>query len=567
MAKKKKNSKDKIIPDTFDFLKKTTFDSKSLLNASNNNIQPKSSPTPQTAPTPQTNRPEASLTQRSQTIPSETRSWPEILSDLSNWTLFPFSIGLEMELIICTNDGAYITGDDMVHRMFEITKEANRIMNQLINYEYEDPSFTPMPEYIRNKLGKMCRTEKDEEKGLVMKVNYEIDGEYIDIDSFARDGNVTAITYILELVTPPSYYAEELAYWASTLFALAKKTLPRDLNIVASAINPASKEYNRGLSQGDHNHIGGFQNEVERAQCYDMIRNFIPHIIALSVNSPIINNQPTDVVKTKTDQSSGKIRYVAPNCVRSLRLQNNTTMLSSNDPKHFIPYLSTCDEANKQYMLQVLQKLDWYDARYQDVFPETDFGTIEVRVMDAQISICRRIGLAMLNEALCYKARKLMEQERWVPDVGSDTLTFNRKGSIERGLISVFKNNGAVRTELDNYDPGFSDYYFGPENKPYRFMFQAVQGMFYYLKDVLKELGFLYSPFMKPLLQSVFGDITYAMPPLAEAEYQLSLYDYKMKNGEDPNILRDLIYFTLEYCKDPLNQPLTGDLNLPEDMR
>ncbi|MHA1727951.1 MAG: hypothetical protein ACTSWY_04390 [Promethearchaeota archaeon] len=560
MARKKKKER-KRLPDTFSFIgsgTKPSEESKRFM---------------ETSQTQQINAKERQKPQKKQrenffstgddstVISMEKKEWAEMLADKPNWTSLPFTHGMEMELIICTDDGEYITGDDMVHRMFEIVKEANIIMNKLINYEFEDPTFQPMPEYIRNKIGAMCRTELDEEKGLVMKVNYQLGEDYIDIDSFARDGNVTAITYILELVTPVCNYAEELAYWASTLFNLAKKTLPKYLHILATAFNPTSKEYNRGLSQGDHHHIGTFESELERVQCYDMIRNFIPHLVALSVNSPIINNTPTDVVKVR------KGVYTCPNCVRSLRLLYNTTMLSSNEAKHYIPYLSGGDEANKKFLLDTLQKVDLYDARYQDVFPWTEFGTIEVRIMDAQISICRRIGLGMLVQALCYKARKLVHKGNWVPDCGSETITDNRKCAIERGLISIFKTAKLTREELDQYDPGFGEFYLGPPDKPYKFLFQAVQGMFHYLKDVLKELNYLYSPFLKPLLQSVFGNITYAKPPLTEAEYQLSLYDYKLKNGETPNILNDLIYFTMEYSKDPLQQPLTGQLSLPESMR
>jgi hypothetical protein len=503
------------------------------------------------------------------TVSANTKSWAQLLSDTTHWTVFPFTIGMEMELIICTADGAYIQGEEIVFRMGEITKEATKIMNQLIGYEINDPTFPPMPQYIRDKLGKVAFNEKDEEKGLTMNIMYRLSDSknYVTTQSFGRDGNVTAITYILELVTPVCCYVEELAYWASTLFNLAKKTLPKDLFIVASAINPASKEYTRGLSQGDHNHIGTFLSEVERAQCYDMIRNFIPHIIGLSTNSPIINNAPTDVIKTKVDEKTGKTRFTCPNCVRSIRLQSNNTMLSNNDPKHYIPYLSNMDEQNKQYFMQTVLKKDWHDSRYQDVFPLTDFGTIEIRVMDAQISICRRIGLAMLNQALCYKARKLMQQKKWVPNVNSETIVFNRKGAVERGLISVFKGVNPNRAEMDKYDPEFAKWYFGPENQPYQFLFQSVQGMFHYLKDVLIELGYLYSPFFKPILQSVFGSISYAETPMSEADYQLSLYDYKMKLGEIPNVLRDLIYFTTEYSKDPLNNPLTGELTLPSSMR
>ena len=85
-------------------------------------------------------------------------------------------------------------------------------------------------------------------------------------------------------------------------------------------------------------------------------------------------------------------------------------MLSNNDPKHFIPYITAYDEATMNYFLQVIQKASLEDGRFQDVFPYTDWGTIEIRISDAQISICRRIGIALLLEAMCYKARKLLEK-------------------------------------------------------------------------------------------------------------------------------------------------------------
>ncbi|HUW90468.1 MAG TPA: hypothetical protein VMV43_08085 [Candidatus Nanopelagicaceae bacterium] len=488
------------------------------------------------------------------------RSWAEILADIEHWTPLPFTHGIEMELIIADDNGNYPPGDEMVFRMKEIVKDAIRIMDQILYEARED--FLPVPDYIRQKVTARPYGRDDLEKGYAMDIRYRLpNGVEVDIDTFARDGNVTAVTYILELVTPPCEYAEELAYWASTLFLLAKATLPKDLHIIASAINPATSSYMRGLSQADHSHIGSFKSDLEKVQAYCMIRNFIPHIIALTCNSPILNNQPTDVVKIVNN------RITAPNCVRSLRLKNNTTMLSNNDPKHFIPYLTDLSENSINYFLQTVQKASLEDGRFQDVFPMTDWGTIEIRVSDAQISICRRIGIALLLEAMCYKARKLLEQEVWVPDAGSETIAYNRKTAIERGLISLFRPQNLTREHLAQYDPEFAEQYLGPENQPVRYMIQACQRMFFYLKDVLKELGFLYSPFLKPILQSVFGNVSYAEPPITEAEYQLSLYQYKLDNNENPNILYDLIYFTIEYCQDPLNNPLTGVLSLPREMR
>ena len=255
------------------------------------------------------------------------RSWAEILADVEHWTFLPYTHGIEMELIIADDNGNYPPGEEMVFRMKEIVKDAIKIMDEIL---YEGRSdFLPIPDYIKQKVLARPWGREDLEKGYAMDLRYALGDSSVDIDTFARDGNVTAITYILELVTPPCIYAEELAYWASTLFLLAKSTLPKDLHIIASAINPATREYQRGLSQADHSHLGSFESDLEKAQAYCMIRNFIPHLIALTCNSPIMNNKPTDVVKIINK------RITAPNCVRSLRLKYNTTMLSGNDPKTF----------------------------------------------------------------------------------------------------------------------------------------------------------------------------------------------------------------------------------------
>ncbi len=488
------------------------------------------------------------------------KEWAVMLADVDHWTRLPFTHGIEMELIIADDDGNYPPGDEMVFRMKEIVKDAIKIMDEIL-YEGRT-NFLPIPDYIREKVLARPWGRDDLEKGYAMNIRYKLGESSVDIDTFARDGNVTAITYILELVTPPCVFAEEMAYWASTLFLIAKTTLPKDLHIIASAINPAMKSFMRGLSQSDHHHLGTFSSETEKAQGYSMIRNFIPHLIALSCNSPIMNNKPTDDVKIINN------RITAPNCVRSLRLKYNTTMLSGNDPKHYLPYLTDTEQNSQNYFLHTVQKASLEDGRFQDLFCFTDWNTIECRICDAQISICRRIGIGLILQALLYKARKLLQKGFWVPDAGSETITLNRQGAIERGLISLFRVSPNLSKEkLAEYDPDFAEQYLGPEDQPVRYMTQAVQRMFFYLKEELKELGFLYSPFLKPLLQSVFGNVSYAEPPITEAEYQLSLYQYKLDNGEDPNILYDLIYFTIQYCQNPLSNPLTGVLTLPKEMR
>ena len=130
------------------------------------------------------------------------RSWSEILADVELWHPLPFTHGIEMELIIADDAGAYPDGDEMVFRMREIVKEAIKIMDQIL---YEGRSnFLPVPDYIRQKVLARPWGAEDLEKGFAMKLRYHLpNGSYVDIDSFARDGNVTAITYILEVCFLP----------------------------------------------------------------------------------------------------------------------------------------------------------------------------------------------------------------------------------------------------------------------------------------------------------------------------------------------------------------------------
>jgi len=129
-------------------------------------------------------------------------TWPEMLHDLEHWTPLPFTHGIEMELIIADDNGDYPDGSEMVFRMKEIVKDAIKIMDQIL-YEGRD-DFVAIPDYIRQKVLARPFGRDDIEKGYCMDIRYQLpDGNQVDIDCFGRDGNVTAITYILELVTPP----------------------------------------------------------------------------------------------------------------------------------------------------------------------------------------------------------------------------------------------------------------------------------------------------------------------------------------------------------------------------
>jgi len=453
----------------------------------------------------------------------------------------PFSMGIELELQMLTKDGQFLSGDEMVFHMQKMVEDSKEVLTQGLDEG-------TIPKIIQKKIRNEPRITENEEKGVVLTLNYEIAGKGIDIEIFGRDGNVASITYILEVVTPPCTYLDELVWWCQRLTALAELVMPKQLFIVSTGFNPVQREYYRGLSFGTHYHMGSFKNEKEKYKVYNMIRNFIPHLVALTVNSPFINGAPTDEVRVIGN------RYAAPGCLRSVRLKSNVSMLSRSDPRVYIPYLYPEHDSN--YFLGVIEKASLEDARFQDLFPFTEWGTIELRICDAQLSIARTIGVALTIQALALLARNMKE----VPDAGSKSLVTNREAAITRGLFGTFRGDQVPFREMMQIAPTFTEYYLGDfkKNKLHNYMFEAVQKMFVLLKNTLKKQKFLETPFMEPLLLSVFGNIDVAQIPFSEAEYQLYLYLQKQKDIYA--VLKDLIILTAKCCEDPSYSPITGKL-------
>ena len=475
------------------------------------------------------------------------------------WTPLVFTHGNEMEVQLIHQDGSFLSGDQMVHLMSELVKEANNKFRQWMDAGQ-------VPEFIMQKMGGYPILKDDHEKGLTMQIPSLLpDGNRINIDSFGRDGNVAAITYILELVTPVCQFVEELAWWESTLFQLAFTALQSqksDLFVMSSGLNP-TVEYMRGLSFGDHSHIGTFASPTEKIQFYDMLRNFIPAIIALSVNSPIVSGKPSDEIKVV------KGRYASPNCVRSIRLLNNTTMLSGNtNPTKYPPYLLDDNEQTRQQFLQTVGKADFYDARFQDVYPYTDFGTIEVRVCDGQTSVARRIALDMIFQALGYKTRKILAEGRYVTGVASECIVKNRERAVRQGLFGTFTTEGCDEAQFRSYDPEFANMFLGDGTTKPRYLFEHVDRMLRWLAPELKELGYANSPYLQPIIASVYGDIPNGiLPPFTEADYQLSLYYYKQTNNMDTNIVPEMINLTKQFSLNATTHELGGaNLNYPPEL-
>jgi gamma-glutamyl:cysteine ligase YbdK (ATP-grasp superfamily) len=468
----------------------------------------------------------------------------------------PFSHGMECEIALLTADGGLPSGNEMI-RVFKTIVEDS--LNELIDILQSDFC----PKMIKDKLVGMPQLAFNEEKGDVIVQGYKIGGDTVNIEIFGRDGNVAAITYILELVTPPTTHLDELVWWLQTLFTIGQQvTVPQNLYLCSTGLPPLIKEYMRGLTYSDHHHMGGFKDEYEKKRIYNIFRAFVPHIIALTANSPLINGEPTDIIKTIGSEPL-HLRYAAPGCVRSIRLMNNVSMLSRNDPKVYIPHLPANADAN--YFLSVIQKASIEDAKFQDIFPFSEWKTIEFRVCDAPLSISKRIGIVLLLQALALKAREMTE----IPDVSSYSIVANRHETILRGLYAPFKSD--YIPDISSVNREFGEVYLGNKDKPYTYMFQAIQKMLEWLFEPLRKMKIYdkksnkqfegISPFISPLILSIFGDVDIAQAPFGECEFQLLLYNhYLHKNPQapaGPMVLRDLIKATFR-SKDPYYTPIGG---------
>jgi len=366
-----------------------------------------------------------------------------------------------------------------------------------------------------------------------------------------HDPNVTSLTWILEIATPPCTTLEELAWWVQTLIAISYEALPKDSQaiLVSTGLNP-TQEYLRNLSFGEHHHIlSPSIDEKTKIAVYNMIRNFIPHLIALSVNSPFENKAPSDEIVVDDE---GRVR--APRCKRSIRLFRNTTQMGPTNEFELIPHIKDSDKdafakhVNRSY------------ARMVDMYPFTDYGTIELRVFDTQLSIPRRMGLALLLQALALKAKRMTEKGETIPDIGPKTLSANRASAVSAGLWGPFRPSDGKDEYHTIYNHQITDVGEIDSSKRNRFLGDAIVSMFYMIKDELEDLNIVENPFMQALLVSVFGS-EFSLPRTTGADFQLDVYaksDFNMVV-----LLKRLAEVTRECSTNWLYDPIEGTPHLP----
>ncbi|MFX1254707.1 MAG: hypothetical protein ACFFCZ_24060 [Promethearchaeota archaeon] len=446
-----------------------------------------------------------------------------------------FTHGIEMEVQIVEQKGSLLVGPAMKNIWSRMLQGVNKQLNSL--------SRQKLPPIVSKKYqgARLVEVQKGEKRLNVVQINYMLpSGEKLKVDSFGPDPNIGTVHWILELVTPPCETLEELGFWCSKLYEVALDNLPRGYSIISLGLNPLSADIYAGLTFGDHHHIGGFANIQEKKAAYNLLRNFVPHLISLTTNSPFVDARPT-AGGVRVNRTEGRLRILPGKNTKSLRLAHNTSQLGPSDIDHYIPYLT---HFRVEKFNEVVGR-DHPDNRFVDMFPFTRFNTIELRFFDCQLSVHYRLAIVALLQALCLKAVYLTRQGIKIFNISSSTLLNNREKAVEFGLL------GRFFTE-ENLDARYSFYNENPfTGKRSSRMFEAVQSLLVWIWPEVLELELVDA--IKPLWVACYGTSS-LFPPCNPADYLLYLYNLYGQNFE--RLASSLQDMTKQFCTDSQNDPL-----------
>ncbi|MHA1433911.1 MAG: glutamate-cysteine ligase family protein [Candidatus Heimdallarchaeota archaeon] len=425
----------------------------------------------------------------------------------------PFTQGIEIENFITNNRGDILEdGKELVAVWDQMFNGALKFLKSLTS------SSSKVPSYIRNKIRGVTRKDVERHGKIIryVQIKYQVNGKSIDINVFGPDPNISQITWLLELVTPPCEYIEELQWWINTLYLAATRSITKGYNVQPMGFNPFQSEYRAGVTCGEHHHLGGFKNQNEKKAAYNMIRAYIPHLIAISNTSPFVDGKPNGRLILKKG-SDGRTMILSPDCVRSFRLKENSGQLGPNIPE-YLPHVSN-SFTRTQFSRYVRKEVP--DDRYVDAFPFTDYDTIECRFFDAQFDQGIRTSIIILLQALALKAVKMVRSGKAIPEIKGNAIFEHRKRAVNFGLFAKFQGDpgiestGGLFAKYYNHNPEDG----GPPGKIY----ESLRSLVIWLKPEMRELNVVERDIL-PILIMLWGTARVA-PPISAATFMFYLYE------------------------------------------
>jgi len=465
--------------------------------------------------------------------------------------VLPFTHGIETELVIIKNNGHWLEGSKMPGVFSQLVQTGLEELKRLLSSPTVPPDIASRTRHLEIQN----ITDPGHNRGEVIIVQYELDRQVREYEVFGRDSHGAGATWILEIATPPCKTLEELEWWCHALFRAAHVGVNQipGVTLIATAINPL-EEFSVGISFGDHHHIGIADERAKRA-AYDMIRNYIPQLMSIGVNSPFAGGKVPEINMTP----KGHVQIKSMVDPFSIRLHENIQQLGPADEVHYIPHL--LDGQGVEFFQHATNKATAHDSRFVDMFPFTRFGTIEVRFFDAQLCIADRMAQVLLLQCLAWKGVELLKDGKDPVEVGQKSIVKNRGNAILKGgLIGLSRDK-----DLASRDPGFEEIYEGTaagEGKKVQYIYESAQNMVYFVRDELDRMGVLGTRYLDPVLAMLWGGRRGRVtPPVAPAQLQMLIV--REHGGELLELVKYLDGVSDMVAANPSYCPMVEELGSP----
>jgi carboxylate-amine ligase len=179
----------------------------------------------------------------------------------------------------------------------------------------------------------------------------------------------------------------------------------------------------RNNTFGLHTHYA-VQGRDKAMYLFNRLREYVPHMLALSVNSPFWQGEFTEMLSTRILIFSRSIhRAGLPEPLRS-----------------WGDYLDYVDYVGRSGAIHKLGEI-WWDVR-----PHPKLGTIELRACDAQTDPVRTEALLVLTAALCDSLREEYEAGERRPILPSREIEENKWSAQRYGLNGDFVDHDSHET-------------------------------------------------------------------------------------------------------------------------
>ena len=181
---------------------------------------------------------------------------------------------------------------------------------------------------------------------------------------------------------------------------------PRYRELVAALGFVARQE----LIFGMHVHVG-IDDPDKAVHVANGMRVHIPLLLALSANSPFWRGQATGLLSTRTPIFRAFPRVGIPPLYRDFE-----------------------DYATRVRFMMASRSIEDYTYLWYDVRPHANFGTVEIRVADAQTRVEHTLGLAALIQAMVKELAEHYGSGKPLSDYPHEMLDENKWLAARRGL-------------------------------------------------------------------------------------------------------------------------------------